>query len=89
MRFQFLTCKVLQKEAYFHKVPCLTLRNETEWVELVETGVNVVAGTEPKKIVKCALEMISKKIVFQKNIYGDGSSSKDIAMILRKYLEKE
>ena len=34
----------IQKEAFFHKVPCVTLRDKTEWVELVEAGVNVLSG---------------------------------------------
>jgi UDP-GlcNAc3NAcA epimerase len=42
----------IQKEAYWLEVPCVTLREETEWVETVETGWNKLAGTRIKDILK-------------------------------------
>src|SRR5690606_28512211 len=42
----------VQKEAYFHHKPCLTLRDETEWVELVETGWNTIVGHDPDMIAR-------------------------------------
>jgi UDP-GlcNAc3NAcA epimerase len=44
----------VQKEAYFFEVPCVTLRPETEWVETVESGWNVIAGFDKQKILECA-----------------------------------
>ena len=43
----------IQKEAYFARVPCVTLRDETEWVETVEAGWNVLGGTKPERITQC------------------------------------
>lgn len=42
----------VQKEAFFHRVPCITLRNETEWVETVEMGWNVLAGADREAIIR-------------------------------------
>ena len=41
----------IQKEAYIFKVPCITLRENTEWVETVEDGWNLLVGAESEKIV--------------------------------------
>lgn len=74
----------LQKEAYFFKKFCLTLRDETEWVELVESGNNILVGTNKNSI----LEAFNKKPVFQKNnkmIYGKGDTSKKIIKALQNF----
>jgi UDP-N-acetylglucosamine 2-epimerase len=47
----------VQKEAYFFAVPCVTLREETEWVETVAAGWNVLAGADPTRIVTAAREL--------------------------------
>lgn len=42
----------MQKEAYFHGIPCVTLRDETEWIETIEHGWNTLAGCSTEKILK-------------------------------------
>lgn len=69
----------LQKEAYFFHKPCITLRDETEWVELVELGVNVLVGADEKKIIAefdrhSALHIEQ----LQLDLYGGGAASKRI-----------
>jgi len=46
----------VQKEAFFFRAPCMTLREETEWVETVEAGWNTLAGCDPQRIVQGAME---------------------------------
>jgi UDP-GlcNAc3NAcA epimerase len=64
----------MQKEAYFHHVPCITLRDETEWVETVESGMNYLAGADYETILKKLND--SKELVPQKKtIFGDGGAA--------------
>ena len=68
----------LQKEAYFFKKFCITLRTETEWIELVENNVNKIVNLSKTKLVD-AIEYFSGKI-FPKNIllYGEGNAGEII-----------
>ena len=67
----------LQKEAFFFTKPCITMRDETEWVELVDNGFNVIVGADKEKILNAYVEYI-----FQTNynidLYGSGKASKTI-----------
>lgn len=78
----------LQKEAYFFAKPCLTLREETEWVELVETGVNTLVGTDKDKILSEYNKIEIKKVDFSKNLYGNGNASNLIIKELLAYEDK-
>jgi UDP-GlcNAc3NAcA epimerase len=62
----------LQKEAYFFEKPCVTVRNETEWVELVEQGVNCL--TAPEDMGQAVAQMMNKSIASGANLYGDGQA---------------
>ncbi|MDM7935212.1 MAG: UDP-N-acetylglucosamine 2-epimerase (non-hydrolyzing), partial [Methanothrix sp.] len=63
----------VQKEAYLLGVPCITLRDETEWVETMEDGWNVLAGADRKKIVELARSFEPKSA--QRDVFGAGDAS--------------
>lgn len=70
----------MQKEAYFFKVPCITLRPETEWVETVEAGWNVLTGAETEKIVSTVKKLGSPDR--HPTFYGDGKAAEKICLWL-------
>lgn len=74
----------VQKEAYFAKVPCITLREETEWVETIEDGWDVLVGSDEKKI-RDAIKYFDPEGK-QKRNYGDGNSAENIVKMI--YLSK-
>ena len=75
----------LQKEAFFFKKPCITLREETEWIELVNNGVNFLAGSDGELIKKHAAEIENKDINFEQNFYGTGKTGNTIVEELLKH----
>jgi len=66
----------VQKEAFFYSVPCVTMREETEWVETVTLGWNQIVGTDQKKIYSAFLQ--AKKGRNDYLPYGDGRCSQRI-----------
>jgi len=72
----------VQKEAYFFKKPCITLREETEWTELVDAGYNKLCGTDPDLMVEAAGAFLSGAPDFKEGLYGNGSASATIAKAL-------
>ncbi len=66
----------VQKEAFFFKVPCVTLREGTEWIETVKTGWNVLVGTDKELIVRMAREFTP--VIQQREVFGDGRASEKI-----------
>ncbi len=71
----------VQKEAYFASVPCITLREETEWTETLEAGWNTLVGAEPVRILDAARNFHPP--AEQPPLYGDGRASERIATILQ------
>jgi len=71
----------VQKEAYFLKIPCVTLREKTEWVETVEDGWNTLVGADREKILKAIMgfEPDGETYTYR---FGDGRASEKIAQIL-------
>ncbi len=76
----------LQKEAFFFCRPCVTLRQETEWTELVDHGCNVVAGTRPSDVLRAMREVLSRKVDWNVPLYGDGDTAKIILETLESAL---
>jgi UDP-N-acetylglucosamine 2-epimerase len=79
----------MQKEAYFFGVLCITLRPETEWVEMVESGWNVVVGADISSILDGYQKAINCSLTNRPNLYGDGRASEKIVSVLKRYKEKE
>lgn len=76
----------LQKEAYFHQVPCITLRTETEWHELVESGWNKLVSPllSESDAISEVMNSLSTRPKSTKNIYGDGTAAKKITQFLEQ-----
>lgn len=80
----------MQKEAYFCRVPCITLRDETEWEETLESGWNRLADAEPDRIQTCIEEVISDSwdLKPQVNRFGDGKAADKIYRMIMECLRK-
>ncbi len=63
----------LQKEAYWLGTPCVTMRDETEWVETVESGWNVLVGADRRRIAQGAATMLGTQRPPRTHLYGEGT----------------
>lgn len=69
----------VQKEAFFYEVPCITMRDETEWVETVDAGWNRLVSADADRIVQAAEEALSGRVARHAAApYGDGHASEKI-----------
>ena len=71
----------IQEESCILKVPCVTLRENTERPETLKIGCNILAGTDSNKILNCTKKILSKKIKW-KNPFGDGNTAKRVVKIV-------
>lgn len=73
----------LQKEAYWSRKPCVTLRNETEWVETLHHGWNILTGADKGRI----LDALNRNILPEtwKELYGEGTAARDIAHVIKQH----
>ena len=65
----------LQKEAFFFQKPCVILREQTEWIEIVENGNALIAGANELKIISSVETLIKKTDYTYPNLYGDGNAA--------------
>jgi UDP-GlcNAc3NAcA epimerase len=74
----------VQKEAYWLSVPCITLRNETEWVETVESGWNILAGADKHRIIDGVRRYHAQPDENPESIYGNGDAADQICNVLQQ-----
>ena len=74
----------IQKEAYLNGIPCITIRPETEWIETVKAGWNVLVGDKKDQLIENCLHF--KPSHNRPRYFGDGNSSKKIISILESHL---
>lgn len=72
----------LQKEAYFFQKFCVTIRDQTEWVELVEAGANFIAGANAATILQLFRQVLHAQFPHSEELYGDGHAARLIVATL-------
>jgi len=84
----------MQKEAFWLRTPCITLRENTEWLETVQLEANYLTGTNPQKIAEKAVEIIEhveeikERLRNVPNPFGDGKASQRIVDIIKAQLSQ-
>ena len=76
----------LQKEAFFFQKPCLILRDQTEWIEIVKNGNAELVGADSEQIFEKGRNLLRKTDYSYPEFYGDGNAAKFIAEKLIEHL---
>ena len=76
----------VQKEAFFYGTPCVILRPETEWVEIVEAGAGIIADADYERIMAAYEALVNKPVQFPA-LFGDGHASEKIISEIIEYLK--
>ena len=77
----------LQKEAYFLRKPCVILREETEWQEIIDAGYAVCAGTDKEDIINSTMKLLGFPLPEYQELYGDGEAAQNIVQSLLTFLK--
>jgi UDP-GlcNAc3NAcA epimerase len=77
----------LQKEAYFLQKPCVILRAETEWQEIVDAGYAVCADADKEDIINSTMKLLGFPLPEYKELYGDGDAAQNIVQSLITFLK--
>ena len=76
----------VQKEAFFYGTPCVILRPETEWVEIVDAGAGIIADADYDRIMAAYEQLVNKPVQFPP-LFGDGHASEKIISEIIEYLK--
>ena len=76
----------VQKEAFFFKKPCIILREQTEWVEIVENGNALLVGSSEEKLIEAYHQLTTKKDYTYPPFFGDGHASEEICRLMLEHL---
>ena len=76
----------VQKEAFFFQKPCVILREQTEWVEIVENGNALLVGSSEEKLIKAYHQLTTKKDYTYPPFFGDGHASEEICRLMLEHL---
>jgi UDP-N-acetylglucosamine 2-epimerase (non-hydrolysing) len=76
----------VQKEAYFLKIPCITLRKTTEWVETVEDGANILININEKEITSVIMHFNTDAAHYSPR-FGEGNASEKVCDIIQAYTD--
>lgn len=78
----------VQKEAFFMGKACVTLRDQTEWVELLDVGANVLVGADQEKIINAIQRNLGRAVCDEGALYGGGQAAGRVAASLAEFLTR-